>query len=59
MPSTAAAAQAILADDMRSDSGAICSEVCTSVYDGLSLLFKGVQNENSEHLLCFPSFSMV
>ncbi|KAI5124713.1 hypothetical protein M0805_004319 [Coniferiporia weirii] len=47
VPSTAAAASAILAADMAADSAAICSQVCTSVYRGLELLFKGIQNENN------------
>ena len=47
-PSTAAAAEAILADGLRLNSAAICSSVCTSVFPGLVLLEEGIQNAKGE-----------
>ncbi|KAL5534249.1 hypothetical protein ACEPAG_711 [Sanghuangporus baumii] len=46
MPSTAAAAEAVLAPDAGNSSAAISSEICTSVYPGLVLLERGIQNEH-------------
>lgn len=46
--STAAAATAVLERD---DTAAICSEVCTTIYEGLEVLYEGIQNEDSMHTL--------
>jgi len=43
--STAAAAQALL--DNPPDCAAICSAVCTTLFDGLEVLFTGIQNQRS------------
>jgi len=43
--STAAAAQALL--DNPSDCAAICSAVCATLFDGLEVLFTGIQNQQS------------
>ncbi|KAJ7172700.1 Prephenate dehydratase-domain-containing protein [Mycena filopes] len=42
--STAAAAEAVL---VSSDSAAICSKLCATVFDGLEILFEGIQDQNS------------
>jgi len=41
--STAAAATAILE---REDTAAICSKVCAAIYEGLEVLYEGIQNED-------------
>lgn len=46
--STAAAATAVLERD---DTAAICSKVCTTIYEGLEVLYEGIQNEDSMHIL--------
>ncbi|KAF8974017.1 Prephenate dehydratase-domain-containing protein [Flammula alnicola] len=43
--STAAAAQALL--DGPPDSAAICSSICATLFEGLEILFTGIQNERS------------
>ncbi|PPQ85887.1 hypothetical protein CVT25_015829 [Psilocybe cyanescens] len=45
MPSTAAAAKALL--DNAPDCAAICSSICTTLFEGLEILFTGIQNERS------------
>ncbi|KAJ7109156.1 Prephenate dehydratase-domain-containing protein [Mycena epipterygia] len=42
--STAAAAEAVLASPT---SAAICSKLCATVFDGLEILFEGIQDQNS------------
>ncbi|KAJ7134971.1 Prephenate dehydratase-domain-containing protein [Mycena crocata] len=42
--STAAAARDVLSS---SDSAAICSRLCATVFDGLEILFEGIQDEDS------------
>ncbi|KAJ7694141.1 Prephenate dehydratase-domain-containing protein [Mycena rosella] len=42
--STAAAAEAVLTSP---DSAAICSKLCATVFDGLEILFEGIQDRNS------------
>ncbi|KAH9486840.1 Bifunctional chorismate mutase/prephenate dehydratase [Psilocybe cubensis] len=44
-PSTAAAAKALL--DNPPDCAAICSSICATLFDGLEILFNGIQNERS------------
>ena len=44
MPSTAAAAKAVLGS---CDSAAICSSICTTVFDGLEILYEGIQDQDS------------
>ncbi|KAF8168006.1 Prephenate dehydratase-domain-containing protein [Crassisporium funariophilum] len=44
-PSTAAAAQALL--DSPPDCAAICSRICATLFDGLEVLFTGIQNQQS------------
>jgi len=44
--STAAAAQAILSDPEPAECAAICSSLCATIFDGLEILHKGIQNEN-------------
>ncbi|KAJ7684965.1 Prephenate dehydratase-domain-containing protein [Mycena polygramma] len=44
MASTAAAAEAVLTS---SNAAAICSKLCVTVFDGLELLFEGIQDRNS------------
>jgi len=43
--STAAAAQAVLSDPQPSDCAAICSKLCATVFDGLDILYEGIQDE--------------
>jgi len=43
--STAAAAQAILSDSEPTECAAICSNLCATVFDGLKVLYEGIQNE--------------
>lgn len=42
-PSTAAAAKALL--DNPPDCAAICSSICATLFEGLEILFTGIQNE--------------
>ncbi|KAJ7046555.1 Prephenate dehydratase-domain-containing protein [Mycena alexandri] len=46
--STAAAAEAVLTS---SDSAAICSKLCATVFDGLETLFESIQDQNSKSSL--------
>ncbi|KAJ7219068.1 Prephenate dehydratase-domain-containing protein [Mycena pura] len=46
MPSTAAAAKAVLGS---CDSAAICSSICTTVFDGLEILYEGIQDQDSNY----------
>ncbi|KAJ6547340.1 Prephenate dehydratase-domain-containing protein [Mycena capillaripes] len=48
--STAAAAQAVLTS---SDAAAICSRLCATVFDGLEILFEGIQDRDSAQFHAF------
>ena len=45
-----AAAAKFVAEDVSADSAAICSYVCASVYDGLEVIARGIQTEDSTSL---------
>ncbi|KLO14474.1 PDT-domain-containing protein [Schizopora paradoxa] len=47
MPSTASAATALFEPEYGSTSAAICSKICVNLFEGLEVLFEGVQNEKS------------
>lgn len=46
-PSTAYAAAALLEVEYGSNSAAICSRMCVNLFEGLDVLFEGVQNEKT------------
>lgn len=58
-PSTVAAVKALLDDEEEGhSSAAIASGVCVNLFDGIQVLYKGVQDESCElsMLLAFFSF---
>jgi len=46
-PSTAYAASLLLEDEYGLNSAAICSRICVNLYEGLDMLYEGIQNEKS------------
>lgn len=52
MPSTAAAAQALLKS--AGNCAAICSKICAVLYDGLEVLFEGIQDNAGTCFRLYP-----
>jgi prephenate dehydratase len=56
MASTSGAAQALTSPEYKSSGcAAICSKICTEIFDGLDLLFEGIQDKDGALVITIRS----